>query len=95
MKIQFLDLENRNVVAMVIVVEAMIAEMFVPYLKALPADQRQAACDRVVAQVAANGKAIVDLAPKTGIDNAMKIQGASARMVKAAMTESLAEIAKT
>jgi hypothetical protein len=92
---QIIDLENQSLVGTVIVLEAIASEMLISYLKGLKADQRQAACTRISDQVAANGKAIVELAPKAQISNAQKIQAAAARMVKSAMADALAELAKT
>lgn len=62
------------------------------YLKGLPADQRQAACDRVTAMVAANGKQIVDLAPKPLLSSGTKIQAAAARICKQVIGDALAAI---
>ena len=92
---QIIDLENQSLVGSVLVLDAIATELLTFYLRGIPADQRGAACDRLVAQVAANGKALVDLAPQAQIGNANKIQAASARMIKAAITEALAEISKT
>ena len=92
---QIVDLENQSLVGTVLVLDAIVTEFMVAYLKMLPADQRQAACDRMSDQVASNGKKLVDLAPQAQISNATKIQAASARMVKAAVTEAMAELAKT
>jgi hypothetical protein len=91
---QIADLENQSLVGMVVVLDAIATEMLTPYLKGLPADHRQAACDRISALVAANGKSLVDLAPQAMIANAQKIQAASSRLVKAAIAEALAEIGK-
>lgn len=92
---QIADLENQSLVGMVLVIDAVVTELLVPYLKDLPADQRQASMARMSDQVAANGKALVDMAPKAQIAAAQKIQAASARIMKAAMSEALAEIGKT
>lgn len=89
---QIVDLENQSLVGMVLVLDAIATELLLAYLKGLPADQRQTACDRISAQVAENGKQLVDLAPKAQISNAQKIQAAAARMAKGAVTEALAEI---
>ncbi len=91
---QIVDLENQSLVGTVLVLEAVVTEMLAAYLRGIAADQRALACDRIAAQVAANGKTLVDLAPRAQIGNAQKIQAAAARMVKAAMTDALAEIAK-
>jgi len=92
---KIIDLENQSLVGMVLVIDAVVSELLVPYLKALPSDQRQAAIARISDQVAANGKSVVDLAPKVQLANAQKIQAASARIVQAAMADALAEIGKT
>ena len=91
---QIVDLENQSLVGTVLVLDSIVTEVLTSYLKGMKADQRQAACDRISAQVASNGKQLVDLAPKAQITAAQKIQAASARMIKAAMVDALAEIAK-
>ncbi len=91
---QIVDLENQSLVGAVLVIDAIASEMLTFYLKGLPADQRQASIDRMSSQVAASGKSLVDLAPKTQIANAQKIQAAAARIMKAAATEALAGVAK-
>jgi hypothetical protein len=89
---QIADLENQSLVGTVLVLDAVVTEMMMSHLRGLPSGERQAACDRISAQVAANGKQLVDLAPKAQIANAQKIQAAAARMVKAATSDALAEI---
>lgn len=84
---QLVDLENQSLVGMVLVLDAIATEVLLSYLNQLPANQRQAVCDRMTAQVAANGKQLVDLAPKAQIANATKIQAAAARLIKAALAE--------
>jgi hypothetical protein len=92
---QFVDTESQSFVGMIVVIEAIATELLTGYLRKIPADQRQVAIDRIEAQVIANGKRIVDMAPKVQLDGAVKIQAAALRLVKAATTDALAEIAKT
>jgi stage III sporulation protein SpoIIIAA len=87
-----IDLENQSLVGTVLVIDAIATELLGDYLKTLPADQRQAACDRISAMVAANGKQIVDLAPKPLLSNATKIQAAAARISKQVIGDALAAI---
>lgn len=91
---QIVDLENQSLVGTVIVIEAIVSELLVEGLRPLAPADRAAALERIAGQVAANGKAIIDLAPKAQLGNAQKIQAAAARMIKAASSEALAELSK-
>lgn len=89
------DLENRSAIGTVIVLQALVTEMFAAYLKSLPADQRQAATDRITADATANGKNLVDMAPKDKPEkkaNAEFIQSAALRQMAATISEAKAMI---
>ena len=86
------DVENRNLVAMVLAIDGIVSEMLSTYLAMMPAASREAACTRITAEVADNGRRLVELAPKQHIDNATVIQAASARLIKAALADAMATV---
>ena len=54
------DLENRSMVGTMIVLQAIVGDMFSAHLKALPEGERQAAIARVTADVTANARQLVE-----------------------------------
>lgn len=86
------DLENQSLVGTVMVLEALATELMTAYLRPLPAAERDAAIARMTADVAANGKQVVELAPKPQTGNALKIQAAGARQMAAVAQEVLAAL---
>lgn len=74
------------------VLQAIATELLVSHMKSLPADQRQAAIERMTADVTANGKHVVDMAPKEKLDGARFIQAAASRQMAATVTEVIAAI---
>lgn len=84
------DLENQSLVGTVMVLEAIATEMLAAYLKPLPAAERTAALARMSDDVAANGKQLVDLAPKVNVGAAQKIQASAIRQMAAVAQEVLA-----
>lgn len=86
------DLENQSLVGTVMVLEALATELLAAYLKPLPEADRKAALVRMSDDVAANGKQLVDLAPKMNVGAALKIQASAARQMAAVAQEVLAAI---
>lgn len=89
------DLENRSVVGTVIVLQAIATELLAAHLKALPESDRPAAIARIVADATANGKQLVEMAPKDKPAvraNAEFIQSAALRQMDAAVKEALAAV---
>ena len=86
------DLENQSMVGTVMVLEAIAIEVLTGYLKRLSPDDRKAAMERMTADVLANAKQVVDMAPKAQLANAQKIQAAATRIMAAAAAEALATV---
>lgn len=87
------DLENQSLVGTVMVLEAIATELLAGYLRGLAPADRDAALARMSADVAANGKQLVELAPKPQAGNALKTQASAARQMAAVAQEALALIA--
>lgn len=83
------DLENQSMVGTVIVLEAIAIEVLVGHLQRLPPDAREASIARMTADVTANSKQVVDMAPKAQAGNALKIQAAALRIMAAAAQEAM------
>lgn len=83
------DLENQSLVGTVMVLEAIATELMAAYLAGLPKPARDAAVARISDDVAANGKQLVEQAPKPMAGNALKIQAAAVRQMAAALQEAL------
>ena len=86
------DLENQSMVGTVMVLEAIAIEVLTAHLKGLSMDDRKAAIDRMSADVTANAKQVVEMAPKPQLANAQKIQAAATRIMTAAAAEALAAV---
>lgn len=86
------DLENQSMVGTVMVLEAIAIEVLTAHLKGLSPDDRKAAIDRMSADVTANAKQVVEMAPKPQLANAQKIQAAATRIMAAAAAEALAAV---